>query len=145
MSDANKKVVLDYLQALADGRRADARAAIGDDCIYRPPPSMSHGEFHGPAEIFDLYFDVDRQLFDTGVDSYEWKIVSAVAEGEVVVVEISHKSRTITGKPYATDYLVLYGVRDGQIRYIREYFDSLYIKDIVADTQAKFPQAPHKG
>lgn len=140
---ANKKVVLDYLQALTEGRRADARAAFAKDIVYQAPPSMVGGPFLGVDEIFDIYFAVDKQMFDTGINKYRWEIRNAVAEGDTVAVEMRHFSTLLNGKPYQTDYHVLYGVRDGKITFIREYFDSLYIHRVIEDLKADFPQSPH--
>jgi len=139
---ANKKVVLDYLQALAEGRRSEARAAYAADAVYRAPPSMVGGEFHGPDEIFEQYFAVDKQMFDTGIQRYKWEILNAIAEGETVAVEMRHSSTMLNGDPYQTDYHVLYGMRDGKIAFVHEYFDSKYIDAHIKSLGIDFPHAP---
>ena len=45
-----------------------------------------------------------------------------------VAVEMRHRGRTRDGRDYETDYHVSFEGRDGLIREVHEYLDSLYIK-----------------
>lgn len=129
---ANKQLVLDYLTAIAEGRTADARSAFAEDALWKQPPSLaapgSDGRLEGRERIFDTYFAVDDDLFASGRRAYDFEILSAIAEGERVSVEIRHRGTGARGQPYETDYHVSFEVRDGLIREVHEYLDSLYVK-----------------
>jgi len=128
-AESNKRIVLEYLRAIAEGRTADARRAFAADAVWRHPPSLGHGgRLEGRDRIFDTYFAVDDGLFETGRRSYAFEILSAIAEGDRVAVEIRHRGTGVRGQPYETDYHVSFEVRDGLIREVHEYLDSLYVK-----------------
>jgi ketosteroid isomerase-like protein len=125
----NKQRVLDYLTAISEGRRDDAMAAFAEDALWKHPPSLGNdGRLAGRARIFDRYFAVDDELFETGRRAYDFEILSAIAEGDRVAVEIRHRGRGAKGQPYETDYHVAFELRDGLIREVHEYLDSLYVK-----------------
>ena len=125
----NKQRVLDYLAAIAEGRTQDAKAAFAEDALWTHPPSMGNqGRLEGREHIFDTYFAVDDDLFESGRRRYDFEILSAIAEGDRVAVEIRHRGVGIQGQPFETDYHLSFQLRDGLIREVHEYLDSLYVK-----------------
>ena len=127
----NKRVVLDFLKALSAGDRDTARARFHEDATWHYPPSMGGPGVHrGRDAIFDVYFAVDEELYETGTREYDIEILGVVAEGPAVAVEMRHRGRTLAGRPYETDYHVVYEVREGRICAVREYFDSLYVRRV---------------
>lgn len=125
---ANKQIVLAFLDALSRGDREAARAAFHEDARWKYPPSLGGPGVHeGRDAIFDVYFAIDEKLYETGTREYDIEVLSAVAEGNRVAVEMRHRGRTLRGAPYETDYHVLYELRDGRIGEVHEYFDSLYV------------------
>jgi ketosteroid isomerase-like protein len=125
---ANTAVVVDMLAALARGDRARARAAFADDATWQCPPSMPWPPFYeGRDAIFDQYFAVDVDLFETGVSEYDLEVLNTVAEGDHVSVEMRHRGAGLDGQAYETDHSVIYVVRDGLIVAVREYIDTLYL------------------
>ena len=141
MSDAptaarNKQVVLDFLRALAKGDRDAAFVAFAPDATWRYPASLGGPGLHrGRDAIFDVYFAVDEKLYETGTREYDLEITNAIAEADSVAVEMHHRGRTLDGRPYETDYHVLYRLVDGRISEVHEYFDSLYIRRLYSDAQ----------
>lgn len=132
----NKQIVLAYLEALCRGDRESARAAFHEDASWRYPPSLGGpGEYRGRDAIFDVYFAVDEKLYQTGTREYDIEILGAVAEGNRVAVEMRHRGRARDGRPYQTDYHVLYELSDGRISAVREYFDSLYVRRLYRDEE----------
>ncbi|HEX5064516.1 MAG TPA: nuclear transport factor 2 family protein [Myxococcota bacterium] len=132
----NKAVVQGFLAALARGDRGAARVAFREDATWRYPASLGGPGVHrGRDAIFDVYFGVDEKLFDTGTRRYDFEITSAVAEGDRVAVEMRHRGRTRDGRPYETDYHVLYRLEDGRIAEVHEYFDSLYVRRLYRDEE----------
>ncbi len=85
--------------------------------------------FEGVDDIFDGYFAVDKGLFTTGMSSYNLEINSVTSAGDRVVVEMTHRSTGLNGKPYVTDHCIVFDLRNGLIQAVREYIDSLYLKE----------------
>ncbi|MGH0033097.1 MAG: nuclear transport factor 2 family protein [Myxococcota bacterium] len=133
----NKQIVLAFLEALSRGDREAARAAFHPDARWKYPPSLGGPGVHeGRDAIFDVYFAVDEKLYETGTREYDIEVLSALAEGNRVAVEMRHRGTTRrSGEPYASDYFVLYELRDGRIREVHEYFDSLYVRRLYDDEE----------
>jgi ketosteroid isomerase-like protein len=130
----NKQIVLSFLDALSRGDRDAAREAFHEDARWKYPPSLGGPGVHeGRDAIFDVYFAVDERLYETGTREYDIEVLSAVAEGNKVAVEMRHRGRTLRGEPYESDYHVLYALRDGRIAEVHEYFDSLYVRRLYSD------------
>ena len=123
----NKQVVLGFLEALCAGDRATAYDAFAPAATWSYPPALGGPGVHrGRDAIFDAYFALDEDLYETGTSSYDIEVRGAIAEGDRVAVEMRHRGRLRDGgAPYEADYHVLYEVRGGKIQAVREYFDSL--------------------
>lgn len=132
----NKQIVLAFLEALCRGDRDAAEAAFHENATWKYPPSLGGAGVHeGRDAIFDTYFAVDEKLYETGTREYDIEILGAVAEGNRVAVEMRHRGHTRSGKPYESDYHVVYELRDGRIQAVREYFDSLYVRRLYSDEE----------
>lgn len=138
----NKRIVLEFLQNLADGHRQEARAAMAEDAVWQSMPSISREPFLNREDIFNIYFTVDVDLFDTGIASYRWEVLNAIAEDDTVAVEMRHWSQTPQGEPYQMDYHVLYGLKNGKIQWVHEYLDSLAMDQLCNRLNVEFPKAP---
>jgi ketosteroid isomerase-like protein len=135
-AERNKAIVQGFLAALARGDRESARAAFTEDASWRYPASLGGPGVHrGRDAIFDVYFGVDEKLFETGTRHYDFEITSTVAEGDRVAIEMRHRGRTRDGRPYETDYHVLYRLEGGRIAEVHEYFDSLYVRRLYRDEE----------
>ena len=67
------------------------------------------------------------------MDSYNLENRLVVTSGEHVVVEMTHYSTALNGNKYETDHCLVFDVRDGLIQAVREYIDSLYLKESMID------------
>ena len=129
-----KKVVLDYLEDIKAGRHEAAYAAFAEDATWETPPSMPWpAKFFGRRDIFDGYFAVDKGLFTTGMDSYDLETTLVVSAGEHVVTEMTHRSTGLNGNKYETNHCLVFDVLEGRIQAVREYIDSLYLKESMID------------
>jgi ketosteroid isomerase-like protein len=133
----NVAIVRELLEALCRGDRGRSRELFAEDATWRCPPSMPWPDFYaGRDAIFDEYFAVDEDLFETGVSTYDLEILNTVAQGDQVVVEMRHRGVGLGGKPYTTDHNVVYVVRNGLITEVREYIDTLYLTRALIDEPA---------
>ena len=134
MSAEPKAIVLEYLEDIKAGRHEAAYAAFAEDATWTTPPSLPWpGKFFGRRDIFDGYFAVDKGLFTTGMDEYDLETRLVIAEGDHVVVEMTHRSTGLNGNEYNTDHCLVFDVRHGLIQAVREYIDSLYLKESMID------------
>ena len=125
----NETHVLDYLDAIQRGDRSRAYDAFHEDATWTTVPTLPWPSvFHGRKAIFEEYFVVDQELFTTGVSNYDLETLNVVAAGECVVVEMRHRAEGLNGKRYETDHCVVFELRDNRIQAVREYVDSLYLK-----------------
>jgi uncharacterized protein len=128
----SKRVVLDFLDALRRGDREAARAAFAEQATWAYPVSLGGPGVHrGRDAIFDAYFALDEGLYRTGTREYDIEVLRAVAEGDVVSVEMRHRGHTLEGRPYESEQCVVYELRDGRIHAVREYLDSLYVRRVL--------------
>jgi ketosteroid isomerase-like protein len=125
----NEKRILAYLDAIRRGDHPAAYEAFAEDATWTTPPTLPWpGVFHGRKAIFEEYFAVDRGLFTTGVSSYDLETRNVVSAGNCVVIEMRHRAEGLNGKRYETDHCLVFELRDGLIQAVREYIDSLYLK-----------------
>ena len=130
----NREHVLDYLDAMRRGDHARAYEAFLEDATWTTAPSLPWpGLFRGRKEIFEGYFAVDKGLFTTGMASYDLETRNVVAGGDCVVVEMRHRAEGLSGRRYETDHCLVFELREGRIAAVREYIDSLYLKQQLLD------------
>ena len=133
-SQENEAHVRRYLHDIGIGDHDAAYAAFAEDATWNTPPSMPWAaRFEGRRSIFDDYFAVDKGLFTTGMSRYDLELRTVIAAGEQVVVEMTHRSTGLNGKPYVTDHCLVCDLKDGLIQAVREYIDSLYLKEQMID------------
>jgi ketosteroid isomerase-like protein len=125
----NQQRILSYLDAIRRGDHPAAYEAFAEDATWTTPPTLPWpGMFHGRKAIFEEYFAVDKGLFTTGTSSYDLETRNVVAAGNCVVIEMRHRALGLNGKRYETDHCLVFELRDGLIQAVREYVDSLYLK-----------------
>lgn len=130
----NEAHVRKYLDDIGKGDHDAAYAAFAEDATWNTPPSMPWpARFEGRRAIFDGYFAVDKGLFTTGMSSYDLELRSVVSAGDQVVVEMTHRSTGLNGKPYVTDHCLVFDLEAGLIQAVREYIDSLYLQQQMID------------
>ena len=134
MASDNETHVLEYLEAIKAGDHDKAYAAFAEDATWSTPPSLPWpGLFQGRRAIFDEYFAVDKGLFTTGMDSYDLENKTVISAGPYVVVEMTHRSTGLNGGAYETDHCLVFELQAGLIQAVREYIDSLYLKEQMID------------
>ena len=127
-ADANKKLVLGFVEDLANGNIEAVEAAFADDASWWLPGSLPvSGTFSGKKDIFENFFGKAIPYFEPNTMSIQVK--SAIAEDDAVAVEWIARAITATGKNYENFYHVRFDCKDGKIQAVREYIDTLYAKE----------------
>jgi ketosteroid isomerase-like protein len=130
----NQERVLDYLDAMRRGDHARAFEAFVEEATWTTAPSLPWpGLFRGRKQIFEGYFAVDKGLFTTGMSCYDLETRNVVVAGDCVVVEMHHRAEGRSGRRYETDHCLVFELREGRITAVREYIDSLYLKQQLLD------------
>jgi ketosteroid isomerase-like protein len=118
MSEANKQVALDFLQAMSDGdAEAMGRCTTPDAETF----TKGFGQVSGwrNRETMLATAAAFRQIVPTG---FRPTIHKVVAEGDTVVLEFEGNAELSNGKPYCNQYVFIFTFRDGKIRQLNEYF-----------------------
>ena len=118
MSEANKQVALEFLQAMSDGdAEGMGRGTTPDAETF----TKGFGQVSGwrNRETMLATAAAFREIVPTG---FRPKIHKVVAEGDTVVLEFEGNAELSNGKPYCNQYVFIFTFRDGKIRQLNEYF-----------------------
>jgi uncharacterized protein (TIGR02246 family) len=85
------------------------------------------GTWRGRDTIVHDFLQTALSHYRPGSVSLE--ITGMIAEGDRVVVQWTSRARTRDGRPYENGCIGVFTVRDGLIRDVREYMDTLYARD----------------
>lgn len=118
MSEANKKVALQFMEAMSTNNPELADEVTGPDAVAvakgttKFAGTRSREMMVGGIELF-------KTMIPTGL---RFKIGNVTAEGNRVVVEAEGNAITAEGKPYCNQYCFVFTVTDGKISHANEYF-----------------------
>ena len=87
------------------------------------------GLFVGRQAIYDNMIGGSSKWVEPRSMSVEIKTL--MGESDKVAVEWTIQFRTLAGRDYKNDYMVMFELRDGKIQSIREYMDTLYASEVV--------------
>lgn len=105
--------------------RADVKAAfanLADDVSWTIPgtiPGLS-GTKRGKREIF-AFLEGVAKTFPAGLRS---QTTAAHVAGDTVILEMTNRGTTASGKAYENQYCFVFEVKGGKIGAIREYVDT---------------------
>ncbi|WP_311269491.1 nuclear transport factor 2 family protein [Sphingobium sp. WCS2017Hpa-17] len=121
---ASRAVVESYLARLVAGR-ADAGELVAPDADWWVAGGWDGGGRFQRVEVEQIA-DLSRNWFDGPM---RFSVRSVIADGAQVAVELHSDALLRGGAPYANDYVMIYEVRNGLIRSVREYLDTQLIVD----------------
>jgi ketosteroid isomerase-like protein len=118
MSEANKKVALDFLAAMDAG---DGEAM--DRCLTRDAFTNTQG-FAGVSgqrsrEMMVATASAFKDIVPTG---FRPKMKKVVAEGDAVVLEFEGDAVLSSGEAYCNQYVFVFSFEGGKIKQLNEYF-----------------------
>ena len=121
MSEANKKTVLAFIEAMGNGDPEAAAPCITEDAYTL---AKGFGSFAGVRQHDTILATIGafHQLMPAGMKP---EIVSVIAEGDKVVVEFEGNGILYNGEPYGNEYCMVFKMRDGRICQVNEYFCTL--------------------
>ena len=125
MSEANKQVALEFLDAMGKADAVRKAACLAPDAF-----TITKG-FAGVSgqrnrETMLATVEAFGEIVPTG---FRPKIEKVIAEGDTVVIEWEGNAVLSNGTPYCNQYVFIFTFKDGKIRQLNEYFCT-----VLADT-----------
>jgi ketosteroid isomerase-like protein len=125
----NKAVALRFFDRFTASDIEGALATMTEDATWRIPGKKERFPFAG------LYSrDKIGRLFKQMVDALEsglnMSVVSCMAEGDRVALEVVSAGNLKNGRQYRQEYHMLLTFRDGKIMSVREYLDTQHANDV---------------
>ena len=106
---------------------AGCTTAGGDGYITHSEHDLTSSERVAVDRAMRNYLKVPVSI--SGLQSsYDLETTNVVAAGECVVVEMRHRATGLNGREYDTEHCLVFAVRGERIQAVREYIDSLYLK-----------------
>jgi ketosteroid isomerase-like protein len=127
MNEANKEVVLRFMEAMGTSNPELAATCIAPDACAI---AKGFGKFAGtrPAEVMIGMIEAFKKMVPTGLS---FAIQSVTAEDGRVVVEAEGNAVTAQGKPYCNQYCFVFTVVDGKIKQVNEYFCTVLADEVL--------------
>ena len=125
----NKKTVSTFIRGVFAGVDPElAVTLLADDCSWWMIGSLpTSGLYEGKQTIVEKVLSADGGQIQAGSKFVEQRTL--IAEGDHVAAEWVGGFKTTSGFNYKNHYNVMFEVQDGKIKAIREYNDSLYLKE----------------
>jgi uncharacterized protein len=122
-------VVRDYVSAVEAGDEHAARELFAADATWTLAAGdlPISGTWTGREAILTDFLGTALSYYEPG--SAQLEITGMITERDRVVLQWISRARTRDGRPYQNECIGVFTVRDGKIRAVREYMDTLYAHD----------------
>ncbi|NKI15854.1 SnoaL-like domain-containing protein [Spongiibacter sp. KMU-166] len=128
MSDKNKKIVTDFIQAMGNGDIEAIQTLLAHDVEAVTMGSSLISGSRGYDELI-AGAAMFKQITATGID---FEIQHLTAEENRVSAEVKGRSELVSGAHYNNDYHFLIFIRDDKIIKIKEYVDTKLVDAVLA-------------
>lgn len=142
-TEENKAVAHHLFERFTAGDIDGVLATMADDSTWwiagkkeRSPAAGLH-----PKDRIGRLFHRMLAALKSGL---EMKVVSCIAEGDRVAVEVVSSGDLTNGRAYRQEYHMLLTFRDGRIAAVREYLDTQHANDVWAAPLAPEELAAHR-
>ena len=126
----NKKIVLRFFEHLSAGRLDDALGLMDDEAVWwvaGNPDYLPIGGSHTKDGIIGMISKVGTAM----PDGIRLTVTSSTAEDDRVAVETEVRGVSPAGKAYDNRNFFAVEVRDGRIKAVREYFDTIHTSEVL--------------
>jgi ketosteroid isomerase-like protein len=130
-TEQTRAVVSAYVAGLQRGDIEALRASFVPEATWWLGGGLpTSGTWTGPDEIIDGFLAAMTGRLDT-TEPLTQELHRIIADGEYAVAEWTSRATTRTGATYENDYAVVFGVHDGLIVTVREYFDTAHAASVL--------------
>ena len=123
MSASENKQLLQHIYSeLSKGNSAPFLESLAEDVRWTIMGTSSWSRtYEGKQAVLT---ELIGPLFAQFADQYTATAQRFIAEDDLVVVEVSGRVTTKSGKPYNNSYCYIFRVADGKIQEMKEYLDT---------------------
>ena len=120
-----------YVDALEAGDQQTVRDLFAEDATWTLAAGdlPISGTWEGRETILGEFLASALSRYAPG--SIRLEVTGMTAEGDRVVLQWTTRARTRDGDPYENGCIGVFTIRDGRIRAVREYMDTLYVRDVL--------------
>ena len=127
MSEQNKQVVLNFINAMGKGDAEEAAPCLAPDAFTL---AKGFGKFAGVRQhdLILATIGAFRKLVPEGMQPV---IQSVTAEGDRVVVEFEGNATLSNGASYCNQYCMVFTLQGGRIKQVSEYFCTILADEVL--------------
>ena len=136
MSEQNKQIVVDFIEAFSRGDVDAAKPCLAPDAVTI---AKGFGKLSGPRtyEFIVATTGAFKELIPTGLrPSFQ----SVTAEGDRVVVEFEGNATLANGESYCNQYCMVFTLSAGKIKSVNEYYCTILADQKIAPLLANVEQ-----
>jgi uncharacterized protein len=129
----NKTTVLSFFENLSAGRLQGALDLMDEDAVWwvsGNPEYLPLAGTYRKDELVGMVTMVGAAM----PDGIQLTVTSSTAEDDRVAVETEVRGVSPKGKVYENRNFFAVEVRDGRIKAVREYFDTIHTNEVLFDT-----------
>lgn len=129
----NRKVMERYVAAVQAQEPSAVREFFADDATWtiQAGELPMSGTWEGRDRIVDGFFATAMSHYEPG--SVQLEVTAMIAQDDQVVLQWTSRARTQYGRRYENGCIGVFTIRDGRIVAVREYMDTLYVSNVLAD------------
>jgi ketosteroid isomerase-like protein len=126
-----KEILNRYVAALRAGDEQTIRESFAEDATWtlHAGDLPTSGTWRGRGPIIDEFLAGALNHYEPG--SIDLEVTGMIADGDRVALQWTTRARTRDGRPYENECIGVFTVRDGRIKAVREYMDTLYAAEVV--------------
>ena len=124
-TEATRALINQFVEARANNDATTLAGLLADDAAWYAPASAKIGPFNGrDAVVKALTGGAAGAILD--VSTIKRDVRSVIVDGDRAVVQQRLTATARNGNDYANEYCWVYTCRDGQVRLLEEYADTLH-------------------
>ena len=125
--EANKKLVLDWVEALSAGEADRTCSFYAPDLRY-----FVVGDWPLGGDFGRDYMEQNcRDVFKVFPQGLKFSVERIVAEGDWVCLEMRSRGEHVSGRTYANHYTYWFEIKHGKFTQLREWLDTLHGNDVL--------------
>jgi ketosteroid isomerase-like protein len=128
-TDSNKATAQRFFELFSASDIEGVLALMTDDATWR---IAGKKELTPTAGIYtkERIGRLFRRMIDNLTGGLQMKVLSSIAEGDRVALEVTSSGDLQNGRLYRQEYHILMEFRDGKISAVREYLDTQHAHDV---------------
>ena len=124
--ESNKQLIRDFMKSFTAGDMKAVLGLMADDATWWIGGSFPMSGTKTKAQMAELLGGIGASL----PQGLSLTPKAFTAEADRVAVETESYGKHVNGKVYSNQYHFLFEVRDGKIKTIREYLDTMHANDV---------------